>query len=225
MARLLLVPLRSWAVDGVSGRTTVWSSDMHSNASERWLTTLIIALSTLAVLLACRSPVVRTANSPSSGVSPDRPAALDPALDFNIDVTQGISEHQVRFAALFQEGKPVVLNFWAGNCPPCRAEMPDFQRIHELHGDRVLVFGLDVGPFTGLGSNQDGLRLLRQLGITYPAGTTSEANVVRAHRIAGMPTTVIFAPDGRVHSKRTGLMTFSQIVSVLGQLWQPESSG
>lgn len=193
---------------------------MDTSASGRLRTASISALTTLVLLLACTGQPAQTPNLPRPGVPPDRPPALDSALDFNIDVTQGFSEKHIQFATLFQEGKPVILNFWAGNCPPCRAEMPDFQRVHELHGDRVLVFGLDVGPFTGLGSNQEGLRLLKQLGITYAAGTTSDANVVRAHRIAGMPTTVIFTADGRVYNKRTGLMTFGQILTSLSELWR-----
>ena len=53
-------------------------------------------------------------------------------------------------------GRPIVLNFWAGLCPPCRAEMPNLQAFYEKFGDQVTLLGLDVGPFTGLGSNQNG---------------------------------------------------------------------
>lgn len=34
-------------------------------------------------------------------------------------------------------GKPIVLNFWAGQCPPCRAEMPDLQEFYEGSKDEV----------------------------------------------------------------------------------------
>ncbi|MCH8165217.1 MAG: TlpA family protein disulfide reductase [Planctomycetes bacterium] len=66
-------------------------------------------------------------------------------------------------------GKPIVLNFWGGSCPPCRAEMPGFQRVYERNRDDFLMIGLDVGPFFGLGTRNSALSLLDELGITYPA--------------------------------------------------------
>ena len=75
--------------------------------------------------------------------------------------------------------KPVVLNFWAGLCPPCRAEMPDLQRVNDRFGDRVLLFGLDVGPFVLLGSREDGKELLEEAWIKvtgHPAQSASREN-------------------------------------------------
>jgi thiol-disulfide isomerase/thioredoxin len=37
----------------------------------------------------------------------------------------------------------VALNFWAGQCPPCRAEMPAFQRVYDRHSDDFLLVGVD----------------------------------------------------------------------------------
>jgi len=158
----------------------------------------------------------------SPGPTVDAPTRLDASLDFEIELTQGaegLSAGRRRFASLVGQGKPVVLNFWAGLCPPCRAEMPDFQYLHETYGERVLIVGLDVGPFVQLGTNEDGLRLLRQLGITYVAGTTADADVVRAYGIVGMPTTVFFAADGRRFTTHAGLMTRGQALSILEQIW------
>ena len=41
-------------------------------------------------------------------------------------------------------GKPIVLNFWAGQCPPCRAEMPNLQEFYEESKDEVTLLGIDV---------------------------------------------------------------------------------
>jgi cytochrome c-type biogenesis protein len=128
------------------------------------------------------------------------------------------------FSSLFTQGKPVVLNFWAGLCPPCRAEMPDIQDVADQFGDQIVILGLDIGPFVGLGSRDDGRALLRELGVTYPAGTTFESKVVRDYGILGMPTTVFLSPDGKVFRKWTGLITKGKMTEIIQQVLQSSSS-
>ena len=99
------------------------------------------------------------------------------AQDFGFSIFQGIEEvgfHDGNLARL--EGKPLVLNFWAGLCPPCRAEMPQFQVFYEEFKDQIQLVGIDIGVFTGLGS-QNAAALLRELGVTYPAGWTENGSV------------------------------------------------
>ena len=151
-----------------------------------------------------------------------------PAPDFQITVYQGadvLGDKEVKFSDLLAKGKPVVLNFWAGECPPCRAEMPDLQVVAEQYQDRILLFGLDVGPFVGLGSREDGQALLKELGVTYPAGTTFDAQVVKAYNVLGMPTTFFVKPDGEIVEQWTALITKSKLTerveSLLAASGQP----
>jgi len=130
---------------------------------------------------------------------------------------------EVAFSELLAQGKPVILNFWAGLCPPCRLEMPDFQKTYEEYGDQVLLVGVDIGAFTGLGNQEDGLALLRELNITYPAGTTANAEVVRAYQVVGMPTTIFITPQGEIVQKWTGLLTKDKLDELIAQLL--EASG
>lgn len=131
------------------------------------------------------------------------------APDFRIIVYQGedvLGGKEVRLSDLLAKGNPVVLNFWAGLCPPCRREMPDLQTVHEEYKDRVLLFGLDVGPFVGLGSREDGKALLKELEVTYPAGTTFDAEVVKVYKVLGMPSTFFIKPNGEIVQQWTGLL-------------------
>jgi len=131
------------------------------------------------------------------------------APDFRLELYQGadaLGAEELEFSSVFGQGKPVVLNFWAGLCPPCRAEMPDFQDVYDELGGRFLLLGLDIGPFIGLGSREDGQRLLRELGITYPAGTTFEEITVAEYKVRGMPTTVFLTPRGEIFDTHIGLL-------------------
>jgi thiol-disulfide isomerase/thioredoxin len=146
---------------------------------------------------------------------------LKAAPDFQVVAYQGeelLGGKEVKFSQLFSQRKPVVLNFWAGLCPPCRAEMPDLQQVSQEYQDRVLLFGLDVGPFVGLGSREDGKALLKELQVTYPAGTTFDAEVVRKYQILGMPTTVFIKPDGKVLRTWTGLLTRKKLSELVEEL-------
>ena len=141
--------------------------------------------------------------------------------DFEFTTYQGDAIVQVGTQSLSDitgQGRPVLLNFWAGNCPPCRAEMPAFQRVYEQFGDRIVFLGLDVGPFTGLGSKRDGEALLLELGITYPIATTRTAQAVTAYGVISMPTTVFFNAEGNVHRTWSGAMTENQLSQVIREL-------
>ncbi len=129
------------------------------------------------------------------------------ADDFSFSLYQGVGELGSKDLELSQlQGEPVVLNFWAGLCPPCRAEMPQFQLFYEEFKDRITLVGIDIGPFMRLGSHNDAEDLLRELGVTYPAGFTSDGGVPRKYNITGMPTTVFIKPNGEIFEKRTGAL-------------------
>ena len=155
------------------------------------------------------------------GVDDSNQPSGDLAQDFSIIVYQGedvLGASSLSLNQMLALGKPVVLNFWAGLCPPCRAEMPDLQRVHDRFSDRILLFGLDVGPFVLLGTEEDGRELLNELEITYPAGTTEDAKIVQAYEIRGMPSTFFIKPNGEIQKKWTGLLNESKLVELVEEL-------
>lgn len=163
-------------------------------------------------VLAIAAVIVATASrSESSGESLSGQSASQriAAPDFELTLYQGadvLGGEKLKFSDVFSQSKPVVLNFYAGLCPPCRAEMPGFQRVYDELGEQFVLFGLDIGPFIGLGSNEDGRSLLRELNITYPAGTTTEASIVAQYQVRGMPTTVFITSAGEISDVHTGLL-------------------
>ena len=159
----------------------------------------------------------------SAAAGSDQPASGESALplDFRITTYQRadvLGGEEVKLSDLLAQGRPVVLNFWAGLCPPCRLEMPDLQAVHDEFGDRILLLGLDVGPFTALGTSEEGNALVQELGITYPTGTTSDSSVVRAYQITGMPSTFFIKPNGEVDRKWTGLLTEEKLTELAEDL-------
>lgn len=152
-------------------------------------------------------------------------AKLRLAPDIAIVMYQGqdiVGGSEIALSSLWEtKRQPVVLNFWAGLCPPCRAEMPDFQILYDTHArgkGKWTLIGVDIGPFIGLGSREDAKALLRELKVSFPAGTTFDARTVRNYEIFGMPTTVFITADGRILRKHAGLLTVDQMKEFTNEL-------
>ncbi len=145
----------------------------------------------------------------------------DAVPDLVISVSQGaevIGEGDVTLAEVVDGGKPVVVNFWAALCAPCRLEMPEFQRVHDARADEVTILGVDIGPQWRLGTREEGEALLAELGITYPAGTTSDPEVNTKFGVLGMPTTVFIHADGRVLRTWTGVLNEAKMNEIVDEL-------
>ena len=122
-------------------------------------------------------------------------------------------------------GKPVVLNFWAGLCPPCRREMPEFQEAWAEFKDRVILFGVDVGPFVNLGSTDDAVNLMSELGVTYPLGTTFQTSILRDYQILGMPATVFITPRGTIVRTWNGVLDKNGLLDLVEELEEASEAG
>jgi thiol-disulfide isomerase/thioredoxin len=118
-----------------------------------------------------------------------------------------LGAEELDFGQLLGTGTPVVLNFWAGQCPPCRAEMPDFQRVYDRHEGEFLLVGVDIGPFVGLGSHESAEALLQELGISYPTAFAVDARAVRDNDVLGMPTTIFYDGAGVEVGRVSGLLS------------------
>jgi cytochrome c biogenesis protein CcmG/thiol:disulfide interchange protein DsbE len=96
-------------------------------------------------------------------------------------------------------GQPVLLNFFASWCTPCRDELPLLQKA--VDGKNAAVIGVLFND-----SASSARRFLRQLGITFPTADDDGA-IARAYRVAtkpGLPVTYAIAADGRLAARHIG---------------------
>jgi cytochrome c biogenesis protein CcmG/thiol:disulfide interchange protein DsbE len=110
-------------------------------------------------------------------------------------------------------GQPVLLNFWASWCVPCRKEMPAFEAVHRQLGDEVTFLGVNHQD-----SRSDAIALLREAGVRYRSGFDPRGAVAEAYSLYGMPTTVFISADGRILATRTGEMSESQLTATIRDL-------
>lgn len=194
----------------------------------RWKrSTTFVGLAVVATLLLAACGGALSGDSDRAGGVAPATTDVQPATDFQIGMYHGgglVDEGETSLSEVLSLGRPVILNMWAGLCPPCRLEMPDFQEVSVEFGDEISIVGLDVGPFTNLGSSQDGRALIQELGITYLTGTTTDPAVVKEYQLLGMPTTYFVKPDGQILRRWTGLLTADKLRELAQELVEASES-
>jgi len=98
------------------------------------------------------------------------------------------------------KGKVVLLNFWATWCPPCRAEMPSMETLHQRFSAQGLeILAVDVG--------EDALivqRYIKSGGYTFPILLDSNSKVSSVYGIEAIPTTYIIDREGKIIGRIVG---------------------
>lgn len=110
-------------------------------------------------------------------------------------------------------GEIVLMNLWATWCPPCRAEMPDLQRLSEAYRGRLAVVGVNEGE-----SVQRARVFAHSLGIAFPIWMDDEQRYGRAYGVLGLPTTVIIGRDGKILRAVDGALSYAQMRTAVSQL-------
>ncbi len=122
---------------------------------------------------------------------PDQPAA--PGFEL-----QGPDGQIYRLADV--QGQPVIINFWATWCPPCRAEMPAMQRAWEqLQDDGVMLIAINVGE-----SEDEITPFLEQVPVDFPLPMDTDMSVSQQWPMKGLPTTFVVDPAGRIVYRAQG---------------------
>ncbi len=161
--------------------------------------TVIIVMSIVVVVLSLNSGPELIKPPPTTVQD------LGPAPDFTIDILDG-EEKSLRD----YRGKPVVLNFWASWCPPCRQEAPDLVELHKKYGDRVDFVGIIYQDEEGAAR-----RFIEEFGIEYENGMDAGGKASAAYKITGIPTTCVIDAQGDLRAKWLGAITSEVLTSYI----------
>lgn len=132
-----------------------------------------------------------------SGPVDDRPQPVAGKPRLRLDLPALDGNGRVRIAEY--RGTPVIVNFWAAWCTPCRRELPTLVGAAQDYEGRVQFLGVDHQD-----NREDATDLATSAGVTYPLGFDPKGATGAAIGIRGMPTTVFVDREGRVLERRTG---------------------
>jgi len=113
-------------------------------------------------------------------------------------------------------GKPVLLNFWATWCPPCREEMPVIQRYFEEAGSAVHI--LAVNLTTNESSPKEVEEFLRREGYNFPVALDVDGSAAKLYMIRFIPTSFFIDEDGVIRQIHVGPLSREMVEEVLGEM-------
>jgi cytochrome c biogenesis protein CcmG/thiol:disulfide interchange protein DsbE len=146
-----------------------------------------------ALAVAVAVVAVSCAGSSGSSVSPIPAVNATSAPSLPMDANALPSLDAAAFASLLGEleGTPVVVNFWASWCSPCRAEAPLLRDAHARYGHEVQFLGVDTQD------SRDGAeRFIQDEGLTYPSFFDPANAIGLSYDLASPPMTLFFDRNG-----------------------------
>lgn len=116
--------------------------------------------------------------------------------------TFSLEGESVRLADVLEDG-PVLLNFWASWCVPCRDEFPMLARVHGRDGLTVLGVMFRDTP-------EDARKFMKSQSASWPGLLDPQSRIADAydvHQRPGIPVTYVLSRDGVVRGKHLGPLT------------------
>ncbi len=143
------------------------------------------------------------------------------APDFELTLYAN-AEHQAGDTiALSQfDGQPVVLNFWFPSCPPCVAEMPDFEKAYQKRkGDGLTMIGVQL---LGLDTAEDGQKFVSDLNVNYMLGPDRQGDasgeILKNYQIQGFPTTIFIDRDHNIVRTWSGALNLEKLEELIEEI-------
>lgn len=159
---------------------------------------LMICLIGGAMILYQQLTKSRTARVPTSKESTDKSSSTK-APDFKVQDAKG---NDIQFHSLVGK-KKIVLNFWASWCPPCKGEMPEFEKIHKKYSNDVAFVMVNMTD----GSRETvetASAYINENKYTMPMYFDVHQDAATNYQVASLPTTYFVDLDGNISNGYQG---------------------
>jgi cytochrome c biogenesis protein CcmG/thiol:disulfide interchange protein DsbE len=133
----------------------------------------------------------------SYGCSEDTSPTMEAAPDFSVALFDGET-----FQLGAYKGKPVLINFLASWCMPCREEIPILNQVYREYTTDVAFIAIAVGD-----TEEKAKKFVEELNLSFPAGIDRSGEIEEAYGVYGVPTTLFIDEKGIISYRHPGSVT------------------
>ncbi|MBQ4528269.1 MAG: TlpA family protein disulfide reductase [Clostridia bacterium] len=128
-----------------------------------------------------------------------------PAPDFSVFDADG---NEVKLSDL--KGTPVVVNFWASWCGPCKSEMPDFENAYKKYGDKIhfMIINMTDGQSETIESASE---YIDKQGYTFPVYFDIKSEAAYSYAVSAIPASYFINKDGYIVAGANGVLDSKSI--------------
>ena len=167
----------------------------------------IVSLATVAVIDQVSHPSPRAVSAPTPATSADSPAVkIGTRIGFTApDFTLPTTDNK-EFKLSDYRGKPVILNFWASWCGPCRYEVPAFKSFYDKYKDE----GVSIIAVNTQDNPDSALAYAKSDGLKFTVPVDPQGKVSGLYNVRGLPTTYFIDENGIITSIKIGPFLFME---------------
>ena len=167
---------------------------------------------------ATEAPAVTVAPQ-TAGAAKDKPAEVagpmplaNLAKDFTAYTDDGAPARLIE-----KRGRPVVVNFFASWCGPCKMEMPYFDEAAKTYAGQIEFMMVNLCAY-GNDTKENAKKLVADGGWTFPVYFDTDGSAVTAYNVRSMPTTIFVSADGELVGQQIGAMSAAQLQAEIDKL-------
>lgn len=114
-------------------------------------------------------------------------------------------------------GKPIVINFWASWCSPCKSELPAFDAMYEKYNDKVVFMMINLTD--GYNETVNGVKeFVSDGGYSFPVYYDIKYEASNIYGIRSIPETIFINADGSLYETRIGAMSEKALENYIKQM-------
>ncbi|MCR5485559.1 MAG: TlpA family protein disulfide reductase [Clostridiales bacterium] len=149
----------------------------------------------------------------TSGVQAQMPTVFTDDINFTAYTPDG---KEVKLSDIFED-KPMIVNFWASWCGPCKSEMPYFEEAYKKYGDDITFVMVDLNGYQN-DTKENAEKLIDEMGYTFPVYFDSGGNAMDIYGVRSMPTTYFFNARGEILTYHVGAIAEDSLNDAIQQM-------